>query len=43
MTRPSTSAVPAGFTEQTVQVNGITVDYATGGAGPAVVLLHGYP
>jgi pimeloyl-ACP methyl ester carboxylesterase len=24
-------------------VNGVTQNYATGGTGPAVILLHGYP
>ncbi len=24
-------------------MNGVTVNYATGGTGPAVVLVHGYP
>jgi pimeloyl-ACP methyl ester carboxylesterase len=39
----SASSVPDGFTEKTAQENGITLSYAIGGAGPAVVLLHGYP
>ena len=43
MTQLSTSRIPAGFTEMTARVNGITLNYAMGGAGPAVVLLHGYP
>ena len=37
------STMPAGFVEETRRVNGITVNYAIGGAGPTVVLLHGYP
>ncbi|MFC0431815.1 alpha/beta fold hydrolase [Kutzneria buriramensis] len=37
------STTPDGFVEKTIQVNGITVNYAIGGGGPAVVLLHGYP
>ena len=43
VTQLSTSQIPGGFAEKTVQVNGITLGYAVGGAGPAVVLLHGYP
>jgi pimeloyl-ACP methyl ester carboxylesterase len=43
MTQLSTSQIPGGFTENTVQVNGITLSYAAAGTGPAVVLLHGYP
>jgi pimeloyl-ACP methyl ester carboxylesterase len=43
MTQLSTSEIPAGFTEKTAQVNGVTLNYAIGGAGSAVVLLHGYP
>ncbi|KAA9376483.1 alpha/beta hydrolase [Microbispora cellulosiformans] len=35
--------VPAGFTERTAHVNGITVNYVRGGHGPTLVLLHGYP
>jgi pimeloyl-ACP methyl ester carboxylesterase len=43
MTQLSTSRIPGGFTEKTAWVNGVTVNYATGGTGPAVVLVHGYP
>ena len=43
MTQLSTSGIPGGFTEKTARVNGVTLNYATGGAGQAVVLLHGYP
>ena len=43
MTQLSTSRIPGGFTEKTARVNGVTLNYATGGTGPAVVLLHGYP
>ena len=43
MTQLSTTKIPEGFTEKTVQANGITLNYAIGGTGPAVLLLHGYP
>ena len=43
MTQLSTSRIPDGFTEKTARVNGVTLNYATGGTGSAVVLLHGYP
>ena len=43
MTQLSTSRIPGGFTEKTARVNGVTLNYATGGTGPAVLLLHGYP
>jgi pimeloyl-ACP methyl ester carboxylesterase len=39
----TTSRVPAGFTETTALANGITINYVRGGAGPTLVLLHGYP
>jgi pimeloyl-ACP methyl ester carboxylesterase len=39
----TTSRVPAGFTETTAPANGITINYVRGGAGPTLVLLHGYP
>jgi len=39
----TTSRVPAGFTETTAPANGITINYVHGGAGPTLVLLHGYP
>ncbi|MGR6316675.1 alpha/beta hydrolase [Micromonospora soli] len=35
--------VPAGFTEQRSQVDGVTWNYVRGGRGPTLVLLHGYP
>src|ERR1700734_933447 len=38
-----TSRLPAGFQETTQEVNGVTINYAIGGAGPALGLLHGYP
>lgn len=43
MTQLSTSRIPGGFTEKTARVNGVTLNYAIGGTGPTVVLLHGYP
>jgi pimeloyl-ACP methyl ester carboxylesterase len=33
---------PAGFRTQDIATNGVTIHVRTGGAGPAVVLLHGY-
>jgi pimeloyl-ACP methyl ester carboxylesterase len=35
--------VPAGFTSKFASANGIRMHYVMGGAGPAVVLLHGWP
>lgn len=32
-----------GFTAHTAQLNGTHIHYATGGAGPALLLLHGFP
>ena len=39
----STPQPPQGFTDRFEEANGIRVHYVTGGAGPTVVLLHGYP
>src|SRR4051794_29729006 len=39
----TTSRVPADFAETTAPANGITISYVRGGAGPTLVLLHGYP
>src|SRR5437764_4698835 len=39
----TTSRVPADFTETTALANGVTINYVRGGAGPTLVLLHGYP
>jgi pimeloyl-ACP methyl ester carboxylesterase len=33
----------AGFASHTTTVNGIQLHYVRGGAGPAVVLVHGFP
>jgi pimeloyl-ACP methyl ester carboxylesterase len=43
MTQLSASEISGGFSEKAARVNGVTLNYAIGGAGPAVVLLHGYP
>jgi haloacetate dehalogenase len=32
-----------GFTRERIDANGISINVARGGAGPAVLLLHGYP
>jgi pimeloyl-ACP methyl ester carboxylesterase len=34
---------PEGFTEQRASVGGVTINYVRGGAGPTLLLLHGYP
>ena len=39
----TTSRIPADFAETTAPANGITINYVRGGAGPTLVLLHGYP
>jgi hypothetical protein len=39
----STPKPPDGFTDRYADVNGIRVHYVAGGAGPTLVLLHGYP
>jgi haloacetate dehalogenase len=33
----------SGFETQTVHANGIVINVATAGSGPAVLLLHGHP
>jgi pimeloyl-ACP methyl ester carboxylesterase len=35
--------VPTGFSVQRIATNGTTLSVATGGSGPAMVLLHGWP
>jgi len=37
------AALGSGFVSDTAQVNGATLHYVRGGAGPAVILLHGFP
>lgn len=39
--RPMT--ILPGFTAQTTRVNGQEIHYASGGSGPALLLLHGFP
>jgi pimeloyl-ACP methyl ester carboxylesterase len=40
---PAVAALGSGFVSDTARVNGATLHYVRGGAGPAVVLLHGFP
>ena len=35
--------LPAGFSEDTAQVNGVAIHYVRGGTGEPLVLLHGWP
>src|SRR2546427_10297158 len=42
MTAISTARLPKGFTEKIANVDGVKINYKTGGRGPVVVLLHGY-
>ncbi|MFG3259425.1 alpha/beta fold hydrolase [Streptomyces sp. NPDC048172] len=39
----SEDTLPAGFTRREAHVNGTTLSYLTGGEGPPLVLLHGWP
>jgi alpha/beta hydrolase fold len=36
-------AMPAGFASDTAQVNGMTLHYVSGGQGPALIPIHGFP
>lgn len=40
---PQEPRIPDGFTEQKAQVGDVAINYVRGGAGPTLVLLHGYP
>lgn len=40
---PGAATLEGDFTSETATVNGVSLHYVRGGAGPAVVLLHGYP
>ena len=40
---PAVAKLGAGFVSSTANINGATIHYVRGGAGPAVVLLHGFP
>jgi hypothetical protein len=42
MADPAVAALGGGFVSDTVQVNGTTLHYVRGGAGPAIILLHGF-
>jgi pimeloyl-ACP methyl ester carboxylesterase len=42
-TDPGLATLGSGFVSDTAQVNGTTLHYVRGGAGPAVILLHGFP
>lgn len=42
MSEPESSRRPSGFTEHFADVNGVRLRYLIGGAGPPVVLLHGF-
>jgi len=43
MADPAVAALGSGFDSDTAQVNGTTLHYVRGGAGPAIILLHGFP
>lgn len=43
MADPAVAALGSGFVSDIAQVNGTTLHYVLGGAGPAVILLHGFP
>lgn len=40
---PAVATLGKGFVSDTAKVNGTTLHYVRGGAGPAVILLHGFP
>jgi pimeloyl-ACP methyl ester carboxylesterase len=39
---PHAAAAGQGFVSKTAEIDGVKLHYATGGHGPAVILLHGY-
>ena len=43
MADPAVAALGCGFISDIAQVNGATLHYVRGGAGPAIILLHGFP
>jgi hypothetical protein len=43
MADPAVAALGSGFVSDTARVNGATLHYVRGGAGPAIILLHGFP
>jgi pimeloyl-ACP methyl ester carboxylesterase len=43
MADPAVAALGSGFVSDSAQVNGTTLHYVSGGVGPAVILLHGFP
>ena len=43
MTDPAVSALGSGFYADTARVNGTTLHYVRGRAGPAIILIHGFP
>lgn len=40
---PAVAKLGRGFVSDTAKVNGATLHYVRGGAGPALILLHGFP
>ena len=40
---PALARLGGGFESKTAEVGGMTLHYVRGGAGPAVILLHGFP
>ena len=43
MVDPAVTALGSGFVSDIARVNGATLHYVRGGAGPAIILLHGFP